>query len=65
MLSIREGSRRSPLFAHLTDAEAEKRSAPSWIELDESLFAAKIVGVPRVEQGVGLDYTTVFEFYSR
>lgn len=65
VLTVREGSRTSTLFASLAEKE-EKRAVPTWLKVDISLLTAEVLGEPvytRVESG--LDYATVFEFYSR
>lgn len=65
VISIREGSRRSPLFAGLAEKEGG-RSIPQWLSVDVSQLRAEVVAEPSyttVESG--LDYPTVFEFYSR
>ncbi len=65
VLGVREGSRKSTLFASLAEKE-EKRSVPQWITVDMSLLKAEVASEPvytTVE--TGLDYPTVFEFYSR
>lgn len=65
VLTIREGSRTSPLFAGLAEAE-EKRSVPQWITVDTSVLRAEVTGEPAYTTvETGLDYPTVFEFYSR
>lgn len=65
VLTIREGSRTSPLFAGLADGE-EKRSVPQWMKVDVSLLKAEVTGEPAYTTvETGLDYATVFEFYSR
>ncbi len=66
VIAIREGSRTSPLFAGLTDAEVTRRSVPSWLTVDLNLMRAEVVGEPSYQPlESGLDYSTVFEFYSR
>jgi small subunit ribosomal protein S4 len=67
VVAVREGSRRSPLFAGLTEAKEENtRSIPQWLKVDMSLMQAEVVSAPQYNQAeVGLDYPTVFEFYSR
>lgn len=67
VISIREGSRRSPLFAGLTEAKEENvRSIPSWLKVDMSQMTAEATAEPQYAVlEVGLDYPTVFEFYSR
>ena len=67
VISIREGSRSSPLFAGLADKpQEERRSTPQWLKVDLNLLSAKVEGNPSYNAAeVGLDYATVFEFYSR
>ncbi len=66
VITIREGSRTSPLFAGLGDKdESARRSVPNWLETDFSLLNSKVVGEPTYTGTEGLDYATVFEFYSR
>ena len=63
--SIREGNRKSPLYAGLGEKE-NHRSVPQWLAVDLGLLTAEVTGEPQftlVESG--LDYPTVFEFYSR
>ena len=65
VLAIREGSRKSPLYAGLTDSEST-RSVPHWLSVDLSVLKAEVTGEPQYSGAeVGLDYATVFEFYSR
>ena len=67
VLAVREGSRSSALFAGLADEKAENtRTIPSWLAVDVNLLRAEVVGEPAynpVESS--LDYSTVFEYYSR
>jgi len=66
VVTIREGSRVSPLFAGLSERQPEeRRSVPNWLETDTSLLNSKVVGEPAYTGTEGLDYATVFEFYSR
>jgi small subunit ribosomal protein S4 len=67
ILAVREGSRTSELFAKLTDPEESERGIKSsWIVLSPSLMKAEVVNEPSYEgAGSGIDYSTVFEFYSR
>ncbi len=65
-ITIREGSRKSPLFAGLAEKNAEGRNIPQWLEADAGLLTIKVVGEPSYSPAEsGLDYATVFEFYSR
>lgn len=67
VLAIREGSRTSPLFAALTEEKEEgARTVPQWLSLDLGVLKAEVTGEPQYSPAEGgLDYPTVFEFYSR
>lgn len=67
VLSVREGSRQSPLFVGLTEEEGKNtRALPSWISLDLGAMKIEIMGEPTYTPAeTTLDYPTVFEFYSR
>lgn len=67
VIGIREGSRRSPLYAGLAENKEENaRAVPKWLVVDLNLLTAEVQGEPEYTQAeVGLDYSTVFEFYSR
>ncbi len=67
VVGIREGSRTSPLFAGLAEAKEQgSRSVPQWLTVDVSLLRAEVSGEPSYNAlETGLDYPTVFEFYSR
>jgi small subunit ribosomal protein S4 len=65
VITIREGSRKSPLLAGLADKE-DNRPVPQWLTVDTSLLKAEVSGEPAYTTvETGLDYATVFEFYSR
>lgn len=65
-IAVREGSRKSPLFAGLGDEEGQGRGIPQWLSVDKKLLTASVEGQPTYQSAeVGLDYGTVFEFYSR
>ncbi len=65
VITIREGSRTSPLFAGLAEKE-DNRPVPQWLNMDVSLLKAEVIGEPAYTTvETGLDYATVFEFYSR
>lgn len=65
IVSIREGSRRRTLFVGLAEKE-DFRPAPQWLSVDTSLLKAEVTGSPQYSVSeAGLDYRTVFEFYSR
>jgi len=66
VIGIREGVRKSPLYAGLAEKNAEGRSIPQWLDVDVNLLTAKVTGEPQFSPvETGLDYATVFEFYSR
>lgn len=67
VIGIREGSRQSPLFTTLAENKTESaRSIPQWLKVDLDLLQAEVVGEPTYNAlETGLDYATVFEFYSR
>lgn len=65
VITIREGSRTSPLFAGLADVE-NRKAPPQWLDTDISLLKVAVTGEPAYTTvETGLDYATVFEFYSR
>ncbi len=65
VLGVREGSRKSPLFAGLADRE-DRRAVPQWLAVDANLLRIEVTGEPAYTTvETGLDYATVFEFYSR
>ena len=67
VIAVREGSRTSPLFAGLTEEKEGRSTPPSWISVDPSApLRAEVTGLPTYDRSTGgLDYATVFEFYSR
>lgn len=66
-IAVREGSKASALFAGLADTDkAERRTVPSWITVDLTALAASVGDEPTYSTSeTGLDFPTVFEFYSR
>ncbi len=67
IVTVRQGSQSSPLFAGLKEAKEEAgRPIPQWLNVDLNLLQIEIVGEPAYQlMEAGLDYSTVFEFYSR
>lgn len=66
LVTVREGSRASTLFAHLGNPEAEARTIPRWLSVDRSLMQVRVEGSPEYAAvETPLDYPAVFEFYSR
>ena len=65
-IGVREGSRASTLFFHMTNPEAPARNVPQWLAVDNATLTAKVqaeAGYTPAE--VPLEYPAVFEFYSR
>lgn len=64
VVSIREGSKQSPLFMDLTE-RVELGSIPTWLTLDPKAGVGKIVTDPAVTGEMMFDPEQVFEYYSR
>ncbi len=65
VISIRQESRPSALFANRADVMAETK-APAWIQFEDNGFAAKIAAVPGVEETAApFSAATIIQFYSR
>jgi len=67
VISIREGSKKSPYFTNLVPQWLPKYEAPSWLELNKDNMTAKIKGsVTLEESGIGAsDLQAIIEYYSR
>ncbi|TSC85937.1 MAG: SSU ribosomal protein S4P [Parcubacteria group bacterium Gr01-1014_8] len=66
VFAVREGSRKSALFAHLGNPETASRPIPAWLSVDVSLMKGEITGEAQYSPTESaLDYPSVFEFYSR
>ncbi len=67
VIGIREGSKGSALFTVLKEKNEESlRTVPQWLETDRDSLTAKVIGEPSYNPiESGLDYSTLFEFYSR
>jgi small subunit ribosomal protein S4 len=64
-IEVRDAVRTSPLYAGLAEKE-DKRPAPQWLSVDSNLLTIEVTGEPQYNgTEIGLDYPTVFEFYSR
>ena len=67
VISVREGSLKSPYFTTLLPQWIQKYDAPEWLLLDKNKLDVKIKGLPAIE-GSGLDQNdinSIIEFYSR
>ena len=68
VVTVREGSRASALFAGIADPDqADIRIAPVWLSVDPgNPLRVEVKSPPKYDKSEGgLDYATVFEFYSR
>ena len=64
-ISVREGNKKSPLYAVLAQKE-ERRGTPQWLAVDYDALSVEVSGEPQYSTvETGLDYPTLFEFYSR
>lgn len=65
IVSIREGSRTSPLFTQAKEKLSEG-AKPNWMVVDPAKLTATVSGVPKYDKGeTGFDFASVIEFYSR
>ena len=65
VISIRQESRPSPLFANRAEVMAETK-APAWMAFEDNGFAAKIAASPSVEEtSAPFSAATIIQFYSR
>ena len=67
IVAVRQGNVKSPLYAGLAEAKGEQgRVVPQWLSVDLDVLRAEVGGEPSYNPiEAGLDYSTVFEFYSR
>lgn len=67
VISVREGSKKSPYFTNLVPQWLPKYDAPSWLELNKETMTAKIKGMVTAEEsGLGAhDLQAIIEYYSR
>lgn len=64
-ITVREGSRTSPLFGHMGEPDGTIPVA-KWMSVDFPMMIAKVEDEPSyVASEIPLDYPAVFEFYSR
>ena len=62
-VSVREGSRKSPVFADFAK-KVENYAWPKWLKLVPESLSAEVVSMPKNEEQF-LQFDTVLEFYSR
>ena len=67
VISVREGSAKSPYFASLVPVWIKNYQPPQWLLLDANALKATVQGTPTaLESGVDLgDLHSLIEFYSR
>ncbi len=63
IISIREGSKKSVLFADMVN-RTKDYNCPNWLTFDAEKLSGKIQGKPKNIEGF-IDLNTVLEFYSR
>lgn len=65
VVSIREGSKASPMFLNRAEAVAETKT-PAWMTLSADGFTATIAAVPMIaETEAPFNAATIIQFYSR
>jgi small subunit ribosomal protein S4 len=65
MVSVREGSAQSPLFAEVSE-RMKTISVPAWLEVNPEARTVKVVGEPVYEANQNVfDLGVVIEFYNR
>jgi small subunit ribosomal protein S4 len=63
VIAVREGSKKSPLFADMAK-KMKEYTLPNWLSFDAEALSGKVEGKPKNTEGY-LDLNTVLEFYSR
>lgn len=65
-VSVREGSRTSPLFSNIAIEKMGKHPIPNWITPDALKLSAEVKGSPKYDKNeLGFNFQSVIEFYSR
>lgn len=62
-ISVREGSKKSPLFANIAE-RLKDYNCPNWLTFNVDSLVGKVQGKPKNTEGF-IDLNTVLEFYSR
>lgn len=63
IIAVREGSKKSPLFAEIVK-NSKDYTCPNWLTFNPEALSGKIMGKPKNTEGF-IDLNTVLEFYSR
>lgn len=65
VVTVREGSRVSPLFSAATE-KLSKHAAPAWLSTDPVKLSAEVKGTPKYDKSaLSFNVQSVIEFYSR
>lgn len=65
VVTVREGSRVSPLFSSATE-KLSKHAAPAWLSTDPVKLSAEVKGTPKYDKSaLSFNVQSVIEFYSR
>lgn len=62
-IAVREGSKKSPLFADMAK-KLKEYTIPNWLKFNVDTLSGSVDGKPNNNEGY-LDFNTVLEFYSR
>ncbi len=63
-IAIREGSKKSMLFATL-DEKLKTVAIPAWLKINIEKKEAEVQGIPKPDTGVPFSLASIIEFYSR
>ncbi len=64
VITVREGSKKSVLFAELAK-KLQNYSTPKWLRFDAEKMTGTVEGEPVLETGGAINLNTVLEYYSR
>jgi len=65
IITIRENSKKKPLFQDLEDRLKEQK-IPSWLAFNKEKKEAKVQGLPKIlENELSFDVSQIFQYYSR
>ncbi len=63
IISVREGSKKSPLFSEIVK-KSKEYTCPNWLTFNPEALSGTVAGKPKNTEGF-IDLNTVLEFYSR
>jgi len=64
VITVREGSKKSVMFADLAK-KLQNYSSPKWLSFDAEKMTGTVLGAPALEVGGAINLNTVLEYYSR